>query len=273
MYGNFQSGWSWGWWTKSCSILTYKFGPENRSLGFIWSTPSTPCPPKNRPFCQGLSSSLANKKRGMDEEDQEFWAKFWAIEETGPLRMFRLFLGDEVSYPVVLGLFDKPWNKDPYSPSRIQMDVVSEGLVPSRFAHFRGQTHTQAPHPRKLTAKTTPKTWWLLVGRQTLPFESCFFFGGDLSLNFLGWHLGHCVFFFFFFHFSIFVPFLLSCFFPRKLELWDFGTPTLTIHFFSKKKAIQTSQAATVSLFRGTWVFFRTKKYPKNVFTAFFFCW
>ena len=97
------------------------------------------------------------------------------------------------------------------------MDVVSEGLVPSRFAHFRGQTHTQAPHPRKLTAKTTPKTWWLLVGRQTLPFESCFFFfGGGTYSEFFGVTLGTLCFFI---HFSIFVPFLLSCFFPRKLEL------------------------------------------------------
>ena len=87
---------------------------------------------------------------------------------------------------------------------------VSEGLVPSRFAHFRVvNTYTLAPDPRKLTATTSnyPKKWWLLVGRQTFLLSHCFLLVGGLISEFFGVTLGN---------FEI------------------LGTSTLTIHFFKQ---------------------------------------
>lgn len=234
MYGNFQG--DHGVDGQNPALFSPLFGPS--SLPGSYVHPFHPCPPKNRAFCQGLSSSLANKKRGMDEEDQErSKAKCLSNEKRAPVGMFRLFLGDEVSYQVVLGLFDKPWNKDAYSPTRIQWMLYPRVWICS----LQGQTHTQAPHPRKLTAKTTLKNdaWW----PEDKPFLlSHVFFGGDLFWTFLGWHLGHCVFF------LIFVLFLLSCFSKEK-GLRDFGTSTLTIHFF-KKPSKQSDGFAS-----GSWVF------------------
>lgn len=162
--------------------------------------------------------------------------------------MFRLFLGDEVSYPVVLRLFDKPWNlRIPIHQAGFKWMESIRGFGAISFRSLQGSsTYTSAPDPRKLTAKTTLKTWWLLGWKTHLSFSVIFFWGGGLILNFLGWHLGHCVFFFIF---QFLFHFCSRVLFKGRIEI--LGTSTLT-------KAMVSLQVHE---------FLRS---PKNVFTAFF---